>query len=109
MDPIQMWCINKTGYTPGRVWTEKPTLLFKFSGTERSVKEQIEKAKEICNTCGSSTVGRFEFAKTNEEGQLLWSARKEALWSALALGPKMPNTMPQTFACLFLTCPSSWT
>lgn len=29
--------------------------------------------------------GEFEFAKTLEEQKKLWSARKEALWSMLAL------------------------
>ena len=29
--------------------------------------------------------GDFEFAKTAEEGKQLWSARKESLWSMMAI------------------------
>jgi len=29
--------------------------------------------------------GDFEFAKTEEEGKQLWSARKESLWSMMAI------------------------
>lgn len=88
MDPNQMYQINTMKYTPDRHWTEKPTLLLKFSGSELSVKEQIERASKICKMHGSASVGKFEFAKDDAEGVKLWSARKEALWSALALGPE---------------------
>lgn len=88
MDPHQMKQINIMKYTPERKWTEQPTLLLKFSGSKSSVKEQIQQAAEIFAKHGSGSVGKFEFAKDDEEGAKLWAARKEALWSALALGPE---------------------
>ncbi|ODQ66395.1 FAD-binding domain-containing protein [Nadsonia fulvescens var. elongata DSM 6958] len=84
MDDAQMWAINRAGYTT-RSWEEKDTLLFKFSGTKSSVKEQIEKAQKIAESHGGI---KFEFAKNEEEQHQIWSARKESLWSSLALGPK---------------------
>ncbi|KAI0468476.1 hypothetical protein F4859DRAFT_205235 [Xylaria cf. heliscus] len=81
LDDEQMKCINIAGMT-SKTWTEAPTIFFKFSGTERGVKEQISIVKDLAKQSGS--VG-FEFAKSEQEQAELWSARKEALWSTLAL------------------------
>ncbi|KAI9785650.1 MAG: hypothetical protein M1816_008273 [Peltula sp. TS41687] len=84
MDEVQMSVINKTGTTPRR-WKEAPTLFFKFSGTKAGVEENIGLVKAIAKCHGS---GDFEFARDPEEQKTLWSARKEALWSMLALREK---------------------
>lgn len=84
MDEKQMWAINQTGYTD-RKWAEQPTLFIKFSGTRTYVKEQIERAKRIAETHGGS---QFAFANNAEEQHQLWAARKEALWSNIAVGPQ---------------------
>ena len=84
MDDVQMWAVNNSGYT-SRKWSEEPTLFFKFSGTEHGIQEQIEKAQEIAKKNDGT---KFEFARDEKEGEQLWSARKEALWSSMALGPK---------------------
>ena len=81
LDDVQMHCINESGSTH-RTWAEKPTLFFKFSGTPASVKEQIGQVKVLASGFGG---GKFEFAKNHTEAEELWSARKEALWSVMAL------------------------
>jgi D-lactate dehydrogenase (cytochrome) len=53
-----------------------------YVGTAAGVKEQIALIKAIGKTHGSKS---FEFARTKEEEHDLWSARKEALWSMMAL------------------------
>lgn len=82
MDDVQMRVVNLSGSTKPRVWKEAPTLFFKFSGTKAGVKENIGLVKEICKEHSS---GNFEFAKDLKEQHVLWSARKESLWSMLAL------------------------
>lgn len=84
MDDVQMWAVNNSGYTQ-RKWVEEPTLFFKFSGSATYVQEQIKRAQEIAKRNNGT---KFEFARDDEEGHQLWSARKEALWCSMALGPK---------------------
>ncbi|KAF2435680.1 D-lactate dehydrogenase mitochondrial precursor [Tothia fuscella] len=81
MDEVQMSVINRTGSTK-RKWKEVPTMFFKFSGTKAGVKENVLQVKGIANKHHS---GEFEFAMDAEEQVTLWSARKEALWSMMAL------------------------
>ncbi|KAI1772652.1 hypothetical protein F4818DRAFT_134789 [Hypoxylon cercidicola] len=81
LDEEQMRCINKAGMT-SKQWKEVPTLFFKFSGTERGVKEQIQIVQEMARQAGSKS---FDFARSEAEKAELWSARKEALWSTLAV------------------------
>jgi D-lactate dehydrogenase (cytochrome) len=86
LDDIQMKCINASQAT-SRQWKEVPTLFFKFTGTPAGIKEQISLVQKIV----SGTSGRsFEFARDDDEMQELWSARKEALWSVIAMrrGPE---------------------
>ena len=80
LDDVQMRCINDAGQT-SRTWTEAPTLFFKFSGTPTAVKEHIGIVQKLAKASSSKT---FEFARNAEEGDELWSARKEALWSVMA-------------------------
>lgn len=82
MDEVQMKVVNMGGATAPRVWKETPTLFFKFAGTKASVKENIGRVQKITK---SNKAGSFEFAKDAKEQKLLWSARKESLWSMLAM------------------------
>jgi D-lactate dehydrogenase (cytochrome) len=82
LDDVQMRVINLSGSTAPRKWQEKPTLFFKFAGTQAGVKECIERVRQLASSKGGSD---FEFAKDAQEQKLLWSARKESLWSMLAL------------------------
>ncbi|KAI6086655.1 hypothetical protein F4821DRAFT_123598 [Hypoxylon rubiginosum] len=81
LDEEQMRCINEAGMT-AKQWKEVPTLFFKFSGTERGVKEQIQIVQEMARQAGSKS---FDFARSEQEKAELWSARKEALWSTMAV------------------------
>jgi D-lactate dehydrogenase (cytochrome) len=82
LDDEQMRAINFSGSTH-KTWKEAPTLFFKFSGTEQGVKEQIQIVKNLARAAGSQS---FEFARNHEEQNLLWSARKDALFSTMAMG-----------------------
>ncbi|KAL7918864.1 hypothetical protein ACQKWADRAFT_303039 [Trichoderma austrokoningii] len=82
MDEVQMRVVNLSQFTAPRVWVEKPTLFLKFAGTKVSVKEQIQLVEKLT---AHHKGGNFEFAKDEQEQQLLWSARKESLWSMLSL------------------------
>ncbi|KAF2864867.1 hypothetical protein BDV95DRAFT_588211 [Massariosphaeria phaeospora] len=80
LDDVQMACINDAGMT-NKTWKNAPTLFFKFAGTPTSVKEQISQVQTLAKRSGSSS---FEFAKSEQEKEDLWQARKEALWSVMA-------------------------
>lgn len=82
LDDNQMKYINAAG-TTSRSWAGAPTLFFKFAGTPAGVKEQVAQVQSLARQAGSRT---FEFAKNQEEQDELWSARKEALWSVMAMG-----------------------
>lgn len=82
LDDVQMRCINKAGMTE-RTWKEAPTLFFKFSGTREAVKEQVALVRDIIKKSPNAT--EFQFAKNTDEAKELWEARKEALWSVIAL------------------------
>ncbi|KAL2219184.1 oxidoreductase, FAD-binding protein [Thermoascus aurantiacus ATCC 26904] len=81
LDDVQMSVINRAGGT-GRVWTEAPTLFFKFSGTAAQVADSIRLASELAR---QNRAESFEFARDEHEADVLWSARKQSLWSMLAL------------------------
>jgi len=81
LDDEQMKCINAAGMT-SKTWKEAPTLFFKFAGTERGVKEQVAIVQGLSKSSGGQS---FEFAKSEAEKAELWSARKEALWSTMAV------------------------
>ncbi|KAI9808582.1 MAG: hypothetical protein M1825_003731 [Sarcosagium campestre] len=84
MDEVQMHVVNRSGSTSRR-WKEVPTLFFKFSGTKAGVKENIQLVEDIAKVHMS---GEFDFAQNTKEAETLWSARKEALWSMLAMREK---------------------
>ena len=81
LDDVQMRCINESGST-SKSWKEAPTLFFKFTGTPSGVKEQIGIVQKLAKSQNSKS---FEFAKNADEATELWSARKEALWSVMAM------------------------
>lgn len=83
LDDVQMHCINKAG-TTSKKWAEKPTLFFKFSGTEGAVKESMAIVRSLARENGGRT---FDAAANEQEAAELWQARKEALWSVMAATP----------------------
>lgn len=82
MDDVQMSVINKAGATPDRIWDEVPSIFFKFSGTRAGVEDNMKLTTEIAKANRSK---EFIYAKTDQEAQDLWTARKESLWSMLSL------------------------
>jgi D-lactate dehydrogenase (cytochrome) len=81
LDDVQMDVINRMGGMD-RKWKVLPTLFFKFSGTEAGVKDNIESVRRIVLSNKGSD---FEVEVDKEKQKTLWSARKQALWSMLAL------------------------
>ncbi|KAJ5659079.1 hypothetical protein N7507_005530 [Penicillium longicatenatum] len=86
LDDVQMKCINAS-QTTSRQWKESPTIFFKFTGTPSAVKEQISMVQKLASSASGKS---FEFARGEEEMKELWSARKQALWSVMAMrrGPE---------------------
>ncbi|KAE8420569.1 hypothetical protein BDV36DRAFT_281447 [Aspergillus pseudocaelatus] len=85
MDDVQMRVINMNGGAGGRKWAELPTLFIKFSGSNHTIQEGIQLAKEAAR---HQKYLSFDCASTEAEIQSLWSARKEALWACLAVRPE---------------------
>jgi len=96
LDEVQMKVINVGGATAPRVWKEAPTLFFKFSGTKVSVKDNINRVKGITKANKGSN---FEFARDEKEQKLLWSARKESLWSMLAMRKEGEEVCKSSNSC----------
>lgn len=57
----------------------KPTILFKFTGTESHVTDDIRVVKEITS---KHTKEGYRFCNTKDESDELWNARKHAFWAA---------------------------
>ncbi|KIW20223.1 glycolate oxidase, subunit GlcD [Exophiala spinifera] len=82
LDEVQMRSINEAGLTK-RKWKEEPSLFFRFAGiTDSIVQETAKLVGEIAQGHGSTS---YVFATDQEEREELWSARKNALWSMMAL------------------------
>ncbi|PTD07550.1 D-lactate dehydrogenase [cytochrome], mitochondrial, partial [Fusarium culmorum] len=81
LDEVLMSVINKMGAT-SRDWSEVPTLFFKFSGSDAVVKDSIARVRDISK---KHQVQSFIFESDPDKQKALWSARKEALWSMMAL------------------------
>lgn len=81
LDDVQMDVVNRAGGT-GRTWEKLPTLFFKFSGSTAGVADSINLTTSIAKRNHGKS---FEFAKNEREAHDLWSARKQSLWSMMAL------------------------
>lgn len=81
LDDVQMDVVNRAGGT-GRAWEKLPTLFFKFSGSTAGVADSINLTTSIAKRNHGKS---FEFAKDEREAHDLWSARKQSLWSMMAL------------------------
>lgn len=58
---------------------EKPTILFKFTGTEAHVSDDIEAVRNITK---KHTNEGYRFCDKGKESEELWGARKHAFWAA---------------------------
>lgn len=87
MDDLQMQVVNRHGSAAvrKRKWLEEPTLFLKFSGTTDAIKSDIKRVGQLIKPHNPR---EFIFAKSEQEKQDLWAARKEALFT-------MVNTRPE--------------
>ncbi|KAF4907630.1 D-lactate dehydrogenase [Colletotrichum viniferum] len=84
MDEAQMRIVNQGGATRSRVWQEKPTLFFKFSGTQTSVNDNISSVQRIVEPYSPDV---FEIAKDEpmrKEGEEMWNTDVAVPLSRLA-------------------------
>ncbi|KAL4731407.1 D-lactate ferricytochrome c oxidoreductase [Fusarium chlamydosporum] len=81
LDEVLMSVINRMGAT-SRHWAEVPTLFFKFSGSDAIINDSIAIVQNISK---KHSVQDFQFESDPHKQKALWSARKEALWSMMAL------------------------
>lgn len=81
LDEVLMSVINRMG-SMSRQWSEVPTLFFKFSGSEVVVKDSIARVENISKKHQAQD---FLYESDPHKQKVLWSARKEALWSMMAL------------------------
>lgn len=88
-------CIRAVNLNNGMHLAEKHTLLLEFSGTQTEVSDQIARTEKIIKAHTNDTM---KWASTPEERAELWTARKEALWSAPVLQPG--STVLITDACV---------
>ncbi len=72
----------------GTRYAVEPTLFLEFSGSEKSVEEDVAKAREIARANGSSV---FEFEEDEAAREKLWEARHEA---GLAIQNLHPEKSP---------------
>lgn len=83
LDKDMMHCINYSEYW-SKTWLEVPTLFFKIGGLNKTVvDETLKVVREVsmANNCAD-----FIAAKDKEEGEELFSARKDAFYAILNYG-----------------------
>lgn len=61
-----------------------PTLFFEFSDHEAGTDEMNEMFREIATDCGAT---EYKYAQNADERNVLWTARHNAYWAALAQHP----------------------
>ncbi|RPD62881.1 FAD-binding domain-containing protein [Lentinus tigrinus ALCF2SS1-6] len=84
VDDMFMKGTNMYGMSP-RKWPEKDSLYLKFQGpTPRALQENAEVAKKITSKYGATG---FTFARNEKEAEDLWTDRKNAVYSGLAMVP----------------------
>ncbi len=81
LDEAQMDAINRYSNTD---YPLKPALFLEFHGSESAVREQVETVGEICAGAGGSD---FEWAVHEEDRALMWQARHDAAYAAMAMRP----------------------
>ncbi|RBQ77714.1 hypothetical protein FVER14953_05713 [Fusarium verticillioides] len=82
LDEVQMKSINDSALTRLK-WKEEPTLFFKFTGSDEFIMDHL--AKQVGSITKQNHSTTYTFACDETERNELWSARKNALWSMLAM------------------------
>ena len=81
LDEVQIKAINEYKKTSHEIG---PTLFVEIQGMPLSVKEQSEIFRDIANT---NNILKFQWSDRSEEIEILWGARHDAYYAALALAP----------------------
>ena len=81
LDDVQMDAVNKYSKLDYPV---QPTLFFEFHGSDAGVQEQAEAVQAIAAEFGAAD---FKWATRPEDRSVLWQARHDAYYAALALRP----------------------
>ena len=81
MDEVLISILNRNSEAE-QLWKEAPTILFKFTGTKVGIKDSIRTVESITRLHQG---GNFHFAKTAEQAEKLWTARKNALNGIMTL------------------------
>ncbi|KAL4792207.1 hypothetical protein BDV19DRAFT_392380 [Aspergillus venezuelensis] len=88
MDNVQMAVVNQHGSAEVRAmnWDETPALFLKFAGpSKETVVSDISRVKTLVQPYRPS---RYVFAKSKQDEQRIWAARKEALWTMTSIKPE---------------------
>jgi len=96
LDDVTMRAVNKGGHTD-KQWAEVSTLFLKFSGTSAQVKEQISEIQSLAKTFECMS---FDLSENDDEAEVLWTARKTALWGMLALKEDPDDQFISADACV---------
>jgi len=81
LDEVQMAAVNSYSNLD---YPEQPTLFLEFTGTETTVREQVQLVEDLCDDNGG---GDFRWAEKQEDRNALWQARHDAAYAAMALRP----------------------
>ena len=81
MDEVQIEAINQYKKVSHEIG---PTLFVEIQGMPLSVKEQSEIFRDIAE---ANNILKFQWSDRSEEIEVLWSARHDAYYAALALAP----------------------
>ena len=79
----------------GLTLPEKPTIFFKFTGSDVGVKDEVGRVEDIVKKHGG---GKFEWATEKKKRDALWEGRKGALWATMAYKPE--NQVWTTDVCV---------
>lgn len=87
LDSTMMSFVNESAIDDSKKFIEKPTLFFKIGGhSQEIIDEQVKLVREVAE---QNNVDKFQSSNNEEENAILWSARRQGLWSTIQYGSKI--------------------
>lgn len=83
VDDLAMKAMNQYGKFP-RKWPERDTVLFKFQGSVAVREDTSHLVQEVSEKYGGT---EYTHVLSEEEGNILWTDRKNALFGILSIYP----------------------
>ncbi|KIM54904.1 hypothetical protein SCLCIDRAFT_1221517 [Scleroderma citrinum Foug A] len=83
IDELTIKALNAFG-TSNQVWPEKVTLFFKFQGSEAVIRNNSDLVQRVIAEHGAAD---YRLAANEQEGELIWQDRRNALFAGLAYQP----------------------